>query len=122
MASTQILKRRIRSVSNTKQITKAMELVAAAKMRRVQEAAQKSRLYSDAAISILRRLNSSPEVAAHPAFRPPTSRGKLYIIFNSDGGLAGAYNTNVFNATARAVAEDNQAGIQPAVISYGRKG
>ena len=47
MASTQLLKRRVRSIGNTKQITKAMELVAAARMRRVMEAAQKSRIYAD---------------------------------------------------------------------------
>lgn len=122
MAQTQLLKRRIRSVSNTKQITKAMELVAAAKMRRVQEAAQKSRIYSDAAIGILRRLTASPEAASHPYFNPPASKNKLYIVFNSDGGLAGAYNTNVFNAAARAFAEDNKSGISPLVIAFGRKG
>jgi F-type H+-transporting ATPase subunit gamma len=122
MAQTQLLKRRIRSVSNTKQITKAMELVAAAKMRRVQEAAQKSRIYSDAAIGILHRLTASPEAATHPYFNPPVSKNKLYITFNSDGGLAGAYNTNVFNAAARAIAEDNEAGISSMVIAFGRKG
>lgn len=122
MAQTQILKRRIRSVSNTKQITKAMELVAAAKMRRVQEAAAAARIYSDAAIAILRRLTSSPEAATHPYFSPPSFSGKLYIIFNSDSGLAGAYNANVFNAAAKAFAEDNKAGIKPMVIAFGRKG
>lgn len=122
MAQTQVLKRRIRSVSNTKQITKAMELVAAAKMRRVLEAAIAARVYSDAAIAILRRLTSSPEASTHPYFSPPSSKSKLYIIFNSDSGLAGAYNANVFNAAARAFAEDNKTGIKPMVISFGRKG
>ncbi len=122
MASTQILRRRIRSVSNTKQITKAMELVAAAKLRRVQEAAQKSRLYSDAAISILRRLNHSVEATQHPYFKPAPAKAKLYIIFSSDRGLAGAYNSNVFNAASRAFMEDQKAGLQPLVISIGRKG
>ncbi|MBI2285721.1 ATP synthase F1 subunit gamma [Candidatus Saccharibacteria bacterium] len=122
MASTQLLKRRVRSISNTKQITKAMELVAAARMRRVMEAAQKSRVYADAAAAILRRLSQTPESAQHPYFRPPASKGTLYVIFNSDRGLAGAYNANVFNTAARAFAQDNKAGITPRVIAFGRKG
>ncbi len=122
MASTQILKRRIRSISNTKQITKAMELVAAAKMRRVQEIAKRARFYSDAAISILGRLSASPEAARHVYFNPPAGKAKLYIIFSSDSGLAGAYNSNIFNAAARAFAQDKQNGIQPLVIAFGRKG
>src|SRR5581483_10388228 len=122
MASTQILKRRIRSVSNTKQITKAMELVAAAKLRRIQEVAQRSRIYSDAALAILRRLTNSVEAAHHPFFNPPASKGKLYIIFSSDSGLAGAYNANIFNAAAKAFKEDNQQGVQPYVVVFGRKG
>ncbi|MBI2007755.1 ATP synthase F1 subunit gamma [Candidatus Saccharibacteria bacterium] len=122
MASTQLLKRRVRSISNTKQITKAMELVAAARMRRVMEAAQKSRVYADAAAAILRRLSQTPESAQHPYFRPPASKGTLYVIFNSDRGLAGAYNANVFNGAARSFAQDNKAGITPRVIAFGRKG
>lgn len=122
MASTQLLKRRIRSIGNTKQITKAMELVAAARMRRVMEATQKSRVYADAATAILRRLSRSPEASQHPYFNPPSSKGKLYIIFNSDRGLAGAYNANVFNAAARAFAEDNKNQITPMVVAFGRKG
>lgn len=122
MANTQALKRRIRSVGNTKQITKAMELVSAAKMRRVVEAATRSRIYSDAAIAILRRLSDSVEAAHHPYFSPPTSKAKLYVIFTSDSGLAGAYNSNVFNLAHRAFDEDNARGIQPLIIVFGRKG
>lgn len=129
MANTQILKRRIRSVKNTKQITKAMELVAAAKLRRVQEAAAAARIYGDAAVAVLRGLNHSPEAASHPYFNPAlppgrqaATRQKLYVIFNSDRGLAGAYNANVFNAAARAFAEDARDGTRPLVVAYGRKG
>ena len=121
MSNTQALKRRIRSVGNTKQITKAMELVSAAKMRRVQEAAGKARLYSDAAIDILRRLASSVEAAHHPFFQPQTSKSKLYIIISSDSGLAGAYNANIFNFAAKNIASDKSQGLQPVVIAYGRK-
>ena len=122
MANAQILKRRIRSVGNTKQITKAMELVAAAKMRRVQAAAEQSRIYSDVVISILRRLTNSVAAKYHPYFNPAQSKDKLYIIFTSDSGLAGAYNANIFNAAAKAFKEDNAHSIKPFVITFGRKG
>ncbi len=122
MASTQALKRRIRSVNNTQQITKAMELVAATKMRRVQDAARKARVYADAAMMAMGRLSSNVEVKYSPFFRPPATGAKLYIIFSSDRGLAGAYNANIFNTAAAAFADDKKTGGKPAVIVYGRKG
>lgn len=121
MAQTQILKRRIRSVGNTRQITKAMELVAAAKMRRVQEAAKSARIYSDTAGDILQKLSRSPETSLNPYFKPPASKAKLYIIFSSDRGLAGAYNANIFNEAARSFAQDKSDSIRPSVIAFGRK-
>lgn len=122
MANTQALKRRIRSVSNTKQITKAMELVAAAKMRRVQSAAMRARIYSDAAIKILSQLTSSVEAKHNIFFSPAGGRSKLYVIFTSDSGLAGAYNSNVFSTASSAFIEDRKNGIQPQVVVFGRKG
>jgi len=122
MANAQVLKRRIHSVGNTRQITKAMELVSATKMRRVQETVGRVRVYSDATISILQRLSNSVEAVHHPYFKPPVAKAKLYVIFTSDGGLAGAYNSNVFNFTAKAFAQDKAQGIQPLVVAFGRKG
>jgi F-type H+-transporting ATPase subunit gamma len=122
MASIQLLKRRIRSIRNTEQITKAMELVAAARLRRIQEAAKKSRIYSEAALSVMQRLSKTPEAAQNRYFTASNSSGKLYITYNSDRGLAGAYNSNVFNAAARAFAEDQKNGLLPLVIAFGRKG
>lgn len=122
MANTQALKRRIRSVGNTRQITKAMEMVSAAKMRRVQAAAEKSRIYSDATIAVLRRLSGSVEAAYHPYFNPPQTKAKLYIIITSDSGLAGAYNSNIFNFANSRFAEDKAKSVQPLVIVLGRKG
>lgn len=122
MANTQSLKRRIRSVGNTRQITKAMELVSAAKMRRVVEAAHRSRVYSDAAISILRRLSSSVEAKHHPYFSPPKNQARLYIVVTSDSGLAGAYNSNVLNLCYKEFANVKAQGAKPQVIALGRKG
>lgn len=122
MASTQALRRRIRSVSNTKQITKAMELVAAAKMRRVQTAVERARIYADAASTILQNLATTPEAKGHPFFAPTSSKNKLYIIITSDSGLAGAYNSNVLNMSHKAFIADRSAGIRPKIIAIGRKG
>src|SRR5579863_8620215 len=123
MASTQALRRRIRSISNTKQITKAMELVAAAKMRRVQSAVERARIYADSASAILQNLAaSSPEAKNHPFFSPAESKNKLYIVITSDSGLAGAYNANILNLAHSAFAADHSKGIRPKVIAIGRKG
>lgn len=122
MANTQTLRRRIRSVGNTQQITKAMELVAAAKMRRVQAAVERSRVYADATVSILRRLTGSIEAQHHPYFQPPTSKTPLYIVFTSDSGLAGAYNSNVLSLVHQAFAADRAKGARPQVIAFGQKG
>jgi F-type H+-transporting ATPase subunit gamma len=97
-------------------------LVAAAKMRRVTEAAQKSRAYADASVSILQRLSKTPEAAQHPYFSPANGKPRLYVIFTSDSGLAGAFNVNVFNAAVRAFAADGVSNAKPAVIVFGRKG
>lgn len=122
MAQTQILKRRLRSVGNTKQITKAMELVSAAKMRKVVTAAEQSRVYSDAAISILNRLVASVEAKHNPYFTPAQSKNKLYVVFTSDSGLAGAYNSNILNLSNKMFKEDLAKGLKPHVIAFGRKG
>lgn len=122
MANTQGLKRRIRSVGNTRQITKAMEMVSAAKMRRVQAAAASAHIYSDAAISILRRLSASPEATQHAFFKQSDVKAKLYVIITSDSGLAGAYNSNIFNLSTEAFKEDQTKGVKPIVIALGRKG
>lgn len=122
MANTQTLRRRIRSVGNTKQITKAMELVSAAKMRRVMETAERSRIYSDAAISILRRLVKSVEAQHNIFFAPSPSKARLYVVITSDSGLAGAYNSNVLNLAHQLFLKDRNEGYRPKVIAFGRKG
>src|SRR3954467_10763806 len=100
MASTIILKRRIKSISGTRQITKAMELVSASKLRRAQEYAQRSRDYRDLAYELLKRLNSIGEVERQPLFSKRAVKNRLYVIITSNTGLAGAYNSNVLKLLA----------------------
>lgn len=121
MANTITLKRRITSVRNTRQITKAMELVAASKMRRAQEHAQHSRAYREAAYSLLSRLGTITEVSEHPLYVQRPVKTKLYVAISSDSGLAGAYNANIIRLLARSVLEDKKNGVKSQVITIGKR-
>lgn len=122
MANTIILKRRIGSVKNTKQITKAMELVAASKMRRAQEHALSGRTYREFAYSLLTRLSGITEVAEHPLFVKRVVTSRLYVVITSNGTLAGAYNANIIRMLTRAILDDQKAGIKTQVIAIGKQG
>jgi F-type H+-transporting ATPase subunit gamma len=98
MESLQQLQRRRKSVQNIGQITKAMELVAATKMRRSQAIALASRPYAATALELLKRLHRE-ELSYTPAIlRPRTVETRLVILVTSDKGLAGAFNSNVVKA------------------------
>lgn len=119
MAQTRILQRRIRSVKNAKQITKALEVVAAARMRRVVELVAGSRTYGELATTIMQRIAPSPEAKIHPFFAPITDKPTLYIVVTSDRGQAGAYNSNIFNLSLDLFKADKH---RPQVVVLGRKG
>lgn len=122
MANTTALKRRIGSVKNTRQITKAMELVAASKMRRAQEQAVSSRAYREAAHDILGRLSTVSDVSRHPLFMRREVKNRLVVIVTSDTGLAGAYDANVLKELTKLLTSDALAGIADTVIAIGKKG
>jgi len=122
MAQTQTIKRRMRSVRNAGQITKALEVVAASRMRRIQGAVGQVRLYAEAADSIMRRIAPSQEAHAHPYFNKGSGKARLYIMFNSDRGQAGAFNSNLFAQAHRSFIRDKSDGFSSEVIVYGRKG
>ncbi len=122
MANTITLKRRIGSVKNTRQITKAMELVAASKMRRAQEFALRSRNYRMAAYSLLTRLSMITEIDDHPLFTKRPVKRRLYVIVTSNQGLAGAYDANVLKALTKSIRQDVDKHIKPQVIVIGKKG
>jgi F-type H+-transporting ATPase subunit gamma len=123
VAQTQALKRRVRSVKNAKQITKALEVVAASRMRRVQAAVGHSRQYGDIAAEIIRRVAPSQEAQQHPYFKQIEEKANtLYIVFSSDRGQAGAFNSNIFHLATNAMHEDRQAGQTSSVIVFGKKG
>ena len=122
MASLITLKRRITSIRNTKQITKAMELVSASKLRRAQEYAQRSRDYRDLASDLLRKLNAMSEVERLPLFSRRSVKNRLYIVITSNTGLAGAYNANVLKLLAQGLQRDHGDKVKSHVITVGSKG
>lgn len=122
MANTTALKRRIGSVKNTRQITKAMELVAASKMRRAQEQAVGSRDYRVSATEILGRLGGVSDVRNHPLFVSRPLKNRLIIIVTSDTGLAGAYDANVLKALTKILHEDQANTVHDHCITIGKKG
>ncbi len=121
MASTQQLKSRIGSVKNTKQITKAMELVAASKMRRAQDNAARSRDYRDMANQILTRIRELTDVSKHVLFEQRPLKTRLHIVISSDRGLAGAYNNNVFRQFAAELQEDKKNNVASQAIVVGKQ-
>lgn len=121
MASTRQLKSRIRSVKNTKQITKAMQMVAASKMRRAQDATKSSAAYTQAANELLTFLASQGATEEHKWFVQRPVKSRLIIVIASDKGLAGAYNTNVLKQYIAALREDDAVGVTNETIAIGRK-
>lgn len=122
MASTITLKRRIGSIRNTRQITKAMELVSASKLRRAQEYAQRSRDYRDLAYDLLKKLNAMNEVERQPLFAKRPLKSRLYVVITSNTGLAGAYNANILKLLHTALTEDQAKKVKSHVITVGSKG
>lgn len=121
MPSTQILKSRIRSVKSTKQITKAMQLVAASKMRRAQEATKASDPYTLAARELLAELATHTSVLNHQLFAKREVKNRLLIVIGSDKGLAGAYNSNIVKLYVQQLQIDDKDGVKNSTIAVGRK-
>jgi F-type H+-transporting ATPase subunit gamma len=121
VANTIAIKRRIGSVQNMRQITKAMELVAASRMRKAQEAAQRSRTYSHMARELLTRLAQITEVTDHQLFKKRAVAARLLVVITSDRGLAGAYNSNALRRYVAELKADKAAGIKSYTIAVGQK-
>ena len=121
MPNTQQLKARIRSVKSTKQITKAMQMVAASKMRRAQDASRTTAPYTTAARGLLRYLSRQGATDDHPLFAQRTVKRRLIIVIAADKGLAGAYNSNVLKRYVQLLRDDDAAGIDNTTIAVGRK-
>ena len=116
MNSPRDLRRRIRSISSTAQITKAMQMVAASKMRRAQDAAVNMRPFVQMLYRIQREATTRLREFAHPLLEVRTVRRRAVILVAADKGLCGALNTNLFRLTAEFDPETT------VFIAAGRKG
>jgi F-type H+-transporting ATPase subunit gamma len=119
MAQTRTLQRRIRSVKNAKQITKALEVVAASRMRRVVQLVEGSRAYGELAADVMAKISANPEASIEPYFSPPPDKPTLYIVVTSDRGQAGAFNSNIFHLATQSFMAER---YRPQVVAFGRKG
>jgi F-type H+-transporting ATPase subunit gamma len=127
MANILDIRRRIRSVKNTRQITKAMKMVAAAKLRRAQERALSSRPYAQMLTNVLKSLVQRAEVAdpdtgqpRHPLLAQREEKNILLIVVTGDKGLAGAFNTNLLKAATKFIGSKRDQNID--LEAVGRKG
>lgn len=116
------IRRRIRSVKNTQQITKALKMVSAAKLRRAQESMFAARPYARTMAQVLKDVASRTEGEEnHPLFRSTTGTGKvLVIVVTADKGLCGAFNSSLLRVAQRFLAENAHRAIE--VDAVGRKG
>ncbi|HKT51928.1 MAG TPA: ATP synthase F1 subunit gamma [Candidatus Angelobacter sp.] len=126
MANLLDIRRRIRSVKNTRQITKAMQMVSAAKLRRAQERALAARPYAQMLTNVLKSLVSRAEIydsvtgePRHPLLVRRPEKTTLLIVVSGEKGLAGAFNSNVLKAALRFLAEKKDKNID--LITVGRK-
>lgn len=119
--SRKLIKARIKSIRNTRKITKAMELVAASKMRRATAATMRSRPYTREAWATIRSvLRSVPELQHPLMVANPAAKTALVILFTSDRGLAGGFNVNMIRA---AIQETKRLGVdQVEVVGVGKRG
>jgi F-type H+-transporting ATPase subunit gamma len=101
MANTRDIRRRIKSIRNTAQITKAMQMVAASKMRRAQQLALAGRPYAELMNKVLVSLQQRTDPNLHPLLEIRPVRRELLLIISTDKGLAGALNTNLFREVSR---------------------
>ena len=103
MESTRDIKGRIKSVTNIQQITKAMKMVAAARLRKAEEKANRSRPYAEKIGALLRRASSVTPGFTSPLFRTGEVKKVGYLVICGDKGLAGAYNSNVMKRTLQEI-------------------
>ncbi len=120
MPSLKHTRKRISSVRSTQQITKAMKMVSAAKLRRAQEAAEKARPYGARLGELLASVAASVGEGSHPFLEPGAAAPAELILITSDRGLCGGYNTNLIKA-AEAFLRSEQ-GKDATIVTCGRRG
>ena len=122
MASLKSIKKRIVSVKNTRQITKAMKMVSAAKLRRAQESVVAARPYAGKLSEVLQSLAGSVEGDVHPLLEKREAKKLLLVVITSDRGLCGGFNGNLCKAAERYIKDVKGEFEQISLMTVGRKG
>ncbi len=122
MPSLRDIKRKITSVKKTQQITKAMKMVAAAKLRRAQDRVIAARPYSRKMLAVIANLAGRVERAQHPLLAKREPKKVKLVVLTSDRGLCGAYNTNILRKAVEAVRQFKADGKEVSINVIGRKG
>jgi F-type H+-transporting ATPase subunit gamma len=117
-----VLKRRIKTMTSTKKITRAMELIAATRIAKAQQRVQAARPYSDQITGVIRSLAAGGAASGQPLLTPKADVKTIaYIVISADRGLAGAYNSSVIRQAERAMQADVAAGRNYVLITCGKK-
>jgi F-type H+-transporting ATPase subunit gamma len=122
MAAGKEIRGKIKSVENTKKITKAMEMVAASKMRKAQERMRAARPYSERVRAIAANLSRANPEYVHPFMVANDARTAGFIVVTTDKGLCGGMNTNVLRAVTGKLRELQSAGVSAETVAIGNKG
>jgi F-type H+-transporting ATPase subunit gamma len=123
MASLKDIKRHISAVKQTQKLTKAMNMVAAAKLRAVQNRTELFRYYADEHKRLINEIGTRAKEVNHPLLKPnPKSEKALILAFTSDRGLCGSFNANLFHKLDHKIVDLREAGLRPELYMVGRKG
>ena len=122
MAAGKEIRGKIKSVENTKKITKAMEMVAASKMRKAQERMRSARPYSDKVRNIAANLGKANPEYTHAFMKTNDAKAAGFIVVTTDKGLCGGMNTNVLRAVTTKLREAQSAGLESHAVAIGNKG
>lgn len=121
MANLKEIRKRITSVKNTQQITKAMKMVAAAKLRRAQESLMQGRPYALQLFKTISRLSASVDQEAHPLLTPRSTNRVRLLVVSADRGLCGGFNSNLIKTTERYIAANKDQFDSLELAFVGRK-
>jgi F-type H+-transporting ATPase subunit gamma len=122
MASGKEIRGKIKSVENTKKITKAMEMVAASKMRKAQERMRAARPYSEKVRNIAANLGKANPEYTHAFMKSNEAKAAGFIVVTTDKGLCGGMNTNILRAVTNKIKDLQTAGVGTQAVAIGNKG
>src|SRR3954470_13090016 len=122
MAAGKEIRGKVKSVENTKKITKAMEMVAASKMRKAQERMRSARPYAEKIRNIAANLGKANPEYTHAFMKTNEAKAAGFIVVTTDKGLCGGMNTNVLRAVTTQLRELQAQGVQSSAVAIGNKG